>query len=149
MLILAAVLILSATAYEFWKINKDVGKTDLKTANTISKPKTKSEAMPVADEPEPQVEETKTQPEDADGLINYARRIEAVKVAILIQEQQNDTDLSGENIFHVSLRSDGEIDVAAIASSFGGGGHASAAGFLIQTPLPALKSQIFDLAEAL
>jgi bifunctional oligoribonuclease and PAP phosphatase NrnA len=95
------------------------------------------------------LKETKTQPEDADGLINYARRIEAVKVAVLIQELQNDTNLSGENMFHVSLRSDGKMDVAAIASSFGGGGHASAAGFSIQSPLPELKSQIFNLAEKL
>ena len=95
------------------------------------------------------LKETKTQSEDADGLINYARRIEAVKVAVLIQELQNDTNLSGENIFHVSLRSDGKIDVAAIASSFGGGGHTSAAGFSIQSPLPELKSKIFNLAEEL
>ncbi len=33
--------------------------------------------------------ETGTQPEDVDGMINYARRIEDVKVAALIQEQKN------------------------------------------------------------
>ena len=32
--------------------------------------------------------ETGTQPEDVDGMINYARRIEDVKVAALIQEQK-------------------------------------------------------------
>ena len=35
------------------------------------------------------LEETQTQAEDADGLINYARRIEDVRVAALIQEQVN------------------------------------------------------------
>ena len=30
-----------------------------------------------------------TQPEDVDGMINYARRIEDVKMAALIQEQKN------------------------------------------------------------
>ena len=33
--------------------------------------------------------ETHTQPEDADGLINYAKRIEDVKVAALIQQHWN------------------------------------------------------------
>ncbi len=33
----------------------------------------------------------------------------------------------------MSLRSDGTIDVAEIASSFGGGGHSSAAGFNIES----------------
>ena len=35
------------------------------------------------------LEETRTQQEDVDGLINYARRIEDVRVAALIQEQTN------------------------------------------------------------
>ncbi len=93
------------------------------------------------------LDETRTEPQDADGLINYARGIESVKVAVLIQEHKNDATISGQNLFHVSLRSNGEIDVASIASSFGGGGHASAAGFSIQSTLPDLKTQIFNLAE--
>ncbi|MFC1815677.1 bifunctional oligoribonuclease/PAP phosphatase NrnA [Thermodesulfobacteriota bacterium] len=93
--------------------------------------------------------ETGTQPEDADGLINYARRIEAVQVAVLIQEQMNGQEKSKKNRFHVSLRSDGSIDVAAIASSFGGGGHASASGFSIQAPLSDIKARIHNLAEQL
>ena len=93
------------------------------------------------------LDETRTEPQDADGLINYARGIESVKVAVLIQEHKNDSTISGQNLFHVSLRSNGEIDVASIASSFGGGGHASAAGFSIQSTLPDLKTQIFNLAE--
>ena len=50
-------------------------------------------------------EETRTQPEDADGMINYARRIEDVKVAALIHEQKNGkTKSTGHCRFHVSLR---------------------------------------------
>ncbi|MEW6670405.1 MAG: DHH family phosphoesterase [Thermodesulfobacteriota bacterium] len=93
--------------------------------------------------------ETGTQPEDADGLINYARRIEAVAVAVLIQERMNHKGSLGKNQFHVSLRSDGTVDVARIAASFGGGGHASASGFSIQAPLTDLKDRIFRLAEEL
>ena len=94
--------------------------------------------------------ETRTQPEDADGMINYARRIEDVKVAALIHEQKNGTTNSnGRCRYHVSLRSDGSVDVAAIAGSFGGGGHASAAGFQVETTLTKLKSDITALAQNL
>jgi phosphoesterase RecJ-like protein len=93
--------------------------------------------------------ETGTQPEDADGLINYARRIEAVAVAVLIQEHASNRSSLKKNQFHVSLRSDGTVDVARIAASFGGGGHASASGFSIQAPLADIKNRIISLAEEL
>ena len=96
------------------------------------------------------LEETGTQAEDVDGLINYARRIEDVKVAALIQEQKNGkTNSNSQCRYHVSLRSDGSVDVAAIAGSFGGGGHASAAGFQVETTLTELKSDIITLAQNL
>ena len=94
--------------------------------------------------------ETGTHPEDVDGMINYARRIEDVKVAALIQEQQNgNTNSNSHCRYHVSLRSDGTVDVAAIAGFFGGGGHASAAGFQIEATLTELKSDIITLAQNL
>ncbi len=94
--------------------------------------------------------QTNTQPEDADGLINYARRIEDVKVAALIFEQENSReDDRTINRFHVSLRSDDNVDVASIAASFGGGGHFNASGFNIDTGLPDVKKTLFRLAEAL
>ena len=93
---------------------------------------------------------TETQPEDVDGMINYARRIQDVKVAALIQEQRNGRAKSeNQRHFHVSLRSDGSVDVAAIAGAFGGGGHASAAGFQVETSLLKLKSDIRTLAQNL
>lgn len=93
---------------------------------------------------------TKTQPEDVDGMINYGRRIQDVKVAALIQEQKNGKKRSnGLRRFHVSLRSDGSVDVAAMAGAFGGGGHASAAGFQVETTLSKLKADIKTLAKNL
>lgn len=87
--------------------------------------------------------ETGTQPEDVDGLINYARRIEAVKVAALIQEQgDGEPDGGGRTRFHVSLRSDGTVDVAAWAGGFGGGGHFGAAGYQVETSLAEIKAQL-------
>ena len=90
---------------------------------------------------------TGTQPEDTAGFINYAKRIQDVKVAVLIHEQKNGLRQRNEPApYHVSLRSDGTVDVSSIASSFGGGGHANAAGFNIESTLPELKSQILGLA---
>jgi phosphoesterase RecJ-like protein len=96
------------------------------------------------------LDETGTHPEDIDGMINYARRIKDVKIAALIQEIQNGTaNANHATRYHVSLRSDGTVDVASIAGSFGGGGHVSAAGFQIESTLTNLKSEIITLAEKL
>ncbi len=94
------------------------------------------------------LEETDTRTEDIDGLINYARRIEDVMVAVLIQERKNGAR-AGEDrrSYHVSLRSDGSVDVAAIAAAFGGGGHSSAAGFNVESTLTDLKSEIMNMTE--
>jgi phosphoesterase RecJ-like protein len=94
------------------------------------------------------LEETHTQQEDVDGLINYARRIEAVRVAALIQEQTNGSAaLDGRSRFHVSLRSDGTVNVADLAGAFGGGGHHSAAGFQIESTLADVKSSLLDWSD--
>lgn len=94
--------------------------------------------------------ETHTQPEDGDGLINYAKRIQDIKVAALIQEHHNGNGPSeNHNMYHVSLRSDGSVDVATIASMFGGGGHSSAAGFNIESTLSKIKSIILNLANTM
>jgi phosphoesterase RecJ-like protein len=94
--------------------------------------------------------DTGTQSEDVDGLINYARRIKNVKVAALIHELHNGTcEAAKADRYHVSLRSDGTVDVANIASSFGGGGHVSAAGFHIDSTLSKIKTEITALAEKL
>ncbi|WP_373501497.1 bifunctional oligoribonuclease/PAP phosphatase NrnA [Desulfococcus sp.] len=88
------------------------------------------------------LEETGTQPEDVDGMINYAKSIKDVKVAVLIQELFRSDTERDKNRFYVSLRSDGSVDVAALASSFGGGGHHRAAGFSAETSLADLKGGI-------
>jgi phosphoesterase RecJ-like protein len=94
--------------------------------------------------------ETGTQPEDTDGMINYARRIQDVKIAVLIQEQKNGSDRASgyRRPYHVSLRSDGSVDVAAIAAMFGGGGHQSAAGFSVESTLTEIKNRILRVTES-
>jgi phosphoesterase RecJ-like protein len=91
------------------------------------------------------MDNTGTQDEDIDGIINYARRIEDVKIAALIHEiAGNGRD---RRQYHVSLRSDGSVNVAHIAAYFGGGGHANAAGFSAEATLPELKNKIVQLSE--
>jgi phosphoesterase RecJ-like protein len=94
--------------------------------------------------------ETRTQSEDIDGIINYARRIEDVRVAALIHELSLNGGVSrGRRQFHVSLRSDGSVDVAAVAARYGGGGHAGASGFTIESTLTELKAQLMALADTI
>jgi phosphoesterase RecJ-like protein len=94
--------------------------------------------------------ETGTHPEDVDGLINYARRIEDVKMAVLLQELANSNRVANGKVpLHVSLRSDGSVDVAEIAANFGGGGHKVAAGFNTDASLEEMRAQIVRLAEKL
>ncbi len=94
--------------------------------------------------------ETGTHPEDIDGLINYARRIEDVKLAVLLQEIENGRRAEADSPrYHVSLRSNGAVDVAEIAATFGGGGHKVAAGFNIDSPIEEIRAKIMRLAEKL
>jgi phosphoesterase RecJ-like protein len=59
---------------------------------------------------------------DAEDLVDYPRAIAGVDAVALIRQQ-------GPKSFKGSLRSRGDIDVEAIARSYGGGGHKNAAGF--------------------
>jgi phosphoesterase RecJ-like protein len=66
--------------------------------------------------------------DDLDGIIEHARSIDGTEVAILMRE-------TAEGATKVSLRSAGEVDVNAIARTFGGGGHIKAAGALVPEPI--------------
>jgi phosphoesterase RecJ-like protein len=59
---------------------------------------------------------------DMDDYIHYPRSVDSVKAAIFVKEIE-------KGHVSVSLRSKGEVNVQAIASKFGGGGHFNAAGF--------------------
>jgi phosphoesterase RecJ-like protein len=76
--------------------------------------------------------------EDCEGLVNYALSIYDVQVAILLRE------LPDKRV-RVSLRSKGEINVAAVAEHFGGGGHECASGFSIDGPLQVALARILPL----
>lgn len=66
--------------------------------------------------------EAGAEPDDLSGIVNYARNIIGVEVGALLAEVK-------PGLIKVNLRSRRQVDVAAIAKSFGGGGHARAAGY--------------------
>lgn len=87
---------------------------------------------------------------DINELINYGKAIAGIKIAVLIHEQEvKKENKNGLKHFHVSLRSNGSVDVANIASSFGGGGHPAAAGFDVESTLADLKNYFYALTEKL
>ena len=63
--------------------------------------------------------------EDLETLIDVARCIAGVEVAVSIRQPENN------DTFRVSMRSATDFDVAAVCARFGGGGHTRAAGATI------------------
>jgi phosphoesterase RecJ-like protein len=74
-----------------------------------------------------------------DGFINFPRSIEGVEVALMFREEE-------AGAWKVSLRSRGNVDVAAIASALGGGGHRNAAGCLVSGSLDEVRSKLLAAA---
>jgi phosphoesterase RecJ-like protein len=62
------------------------------------------------------------QPGDTEDLIDVVRTARDVDVAAIVKQQK-------DGRFKVSVRSRGEHDLAAVAATFGGGGHRLAAGY--------------------
>lgn len=69
-----------------------------------------------------------------DGFINYARSVQGVEVATQLMEHD-----AG---WRVSFRSRGAVDVSALASRFGGGGHHNAAGCTIVGSAEDVRQQL-------
>jgi phosphoesterase RecJ-like protein len=71
-------------------------------------------------------EQTGSGEEMTEGIIDFLRALEGVRIAAVIRELGS----RGAAARKVSLRSSGDgIDVSAIAREHGGGGHVRAAGF--------------------
>lgn len=88
--------------------------------------------------------ETGARPEETENLINEALRLASVEVAILLTERPDPAPGGGR--IRVSLRSRSRVDVAKLASRFGGGGHARAAGLRSDEMLEALKAKLIHAA---
>ncbi|MBI4690744.1 MAG: bifunctional oligoribonuclease/PAP phosphatase NrnA [Nitrospirae bacterium] len=79
--------------------------------------------------------ETDTAAEDTENFTGFTRMLKTTKVAAFFSEIEKD-------YYKVSLRSKGKINVAVIASTFGGGGHRNAAGYKIRSGLQAAKDAL-------
>ncbi|MCM1045875.1 MAG: bifunctional oligoribonuclease/PAP phosphatase NrnA [Candidatus Gastranaerophilales bacterium] len=65
------------------------------------------------------------EPNDFDGIVNQLRNIKGIDCAIFMYQ-------TGHLEYKVSLRSTEKVDVAKVASYFGGGGHVRAAGCIMK-----------------
>jgi len=96
--------------------------------------------------PEGVYEETGTNTEDAEGLVDYARSIDGVEIGALVEVRQG--ALKG------SLRAKhADYRVDKIAAQFNGGGHACAAGLnvkgeALESFLPRLRAALIAQVEA-
>jgi len=70
--------------------------------------------------------------EDVEGLVNIPLGAREIGAVALIKRQP-------DGACRVSLRSKGMVDVRAVASQWGGGGHRNAAGCTIRLPLDEVK----------
>ena len=74
---------------------------------------------------------------DLDAVIASIRNVAGVEVAMFVYQLE-------ENKFKISLRSKKYVDVSEIAVSFGGGGHARAAGFDMEGSLEEVIKCVTD-----
>lgn len=75
--------------------------------------------------------------EDSEGVVEALRSFEKAQVALFLREEKN-------GLIKGSLRSNG-IDVNAIASVFGGGGHIKAAGFTSDKKSDIILKEILNI----
>jgi len=77
--------------------------------------------------------------EDLDGMVDYPRSLEGVEVGLLFREIE-----PGQ--VKVSFRSNGTVDVNALARIFGGGGHVRASGALVRGGLEEVRTRVVERA---
>jgi len=75
--------------------------------------------------------------EDAEGLIDYARSIDGVEVAVFIRCDEN-----VDQCWKVSFRGKTSADVGALAATLGGGGHKHAAGCSMRGSFDDVRSAV-------
>ncbi len=80
-------------------------------------------------------------PSDTEDAINLALGVKGTEVAVILVEQPTGG-------FKVSFRSRSQVDCAALASKFGGGGHKAAAGAFAEGNLQEAQARVLDAARA-
>lgn len=75
--------------------------------------------------------------EEGQNLINIPLKSESIKVSVFFKENES-------GVLRCSLRSKGDIDVAAVAGEYGGGGHKNAAGFKSDFALDEIEKKVLE-----
>lgn len=75
--------------------------------------------------------------DDLDGVAEYARSVKGTEVALLFRE-------TADGATKVSFRSNGEVDVNAVARAFGGGGHVKASGAVVGAPVASALPRVLE-----
>lgn len=78
---------------------------------------------------------TGTSSQDTEDFANFPRSIEGIEVAASFREEKKD-------LYKISLRSKGTVNVQKVARLLGGGGHAGAAGCRVRGPLKEVQNRI-------
>jgi phosphoesterase RecJ-like protein len=84
--------------------------------------------------------ETGARREASEGFIDLLTISREADIALLFKEQ-------GADVTRVSIRTSDAVDAVAIASAFGGGGHARAAGCTVAAPLADARRQVLAECE--
>lgn len=86
------------------------------------------------------MEKSKAEKSDADGIVEFVRDIDTVELAVLLKEK--------DDCIRLSLRSKSDIDCTKVASKFNGGGHVRASGGTINhTDLNKAREDVLKAAE--
>ena len=78
--------------------------------------------------------------EDTEGLINLPLTVKEIQAVVFFKQDE------GER-YRVSMRSKGDIDIGAVAKSFGGGGHKNAAGCTVSGAIDTLQKTFVEKIE--
>lgn len=79
--------------------------------------------------------------QDTEGIVNELLSTRHARIAFVLRERK-------PGVIRGSLRSRGNLDVAAIANQFGGGGHRNAAGVTFEGSLQDAEAQLAEAAQA-
>jgi phosphoesterase RecJ-like protein len=80
-------------------------------------------------------------PADTEDFVQDTRAIDGVEVGILLIEQIDGT-------IKASFRSRDKVNVAQVAATFGGGGHARASGATLPGPIAAARDKAIAAVQA-
>jgi phosphoesterase RecJ-like protein len=78
--------------------------------------------------------------DDTEGLVNLPLTVKEIEAVVFFKQEKGDE-------YRVSLRSKGDVDVNAIAKTFGGGGHKNASGCTVTGAIEELQKTLVGRIE--